>query len=338
MKASCTGCRFQCHQKLLEEESLEIFKSSYDLADYTRQREFISSHTIRTPKKTITSTANASKRVFSITYHLPHNGDKIRVCKTMFINTLGINKGVVDVAMTKRSPLIVIEEDKRGKFAKLRFPPSVIENVKEHIKSFPIVPSHYCREKTNRKYLDPSLNITIMYRLYCEYCDNTSDQKVSSSTYRKIFNEKFNLGFHNPKKDQCRLYNHYDTAELDVKTALKDEHDLHLAQKESVRSEKQNDKLQAVSSSGKLICASFDLQQVLLVPYDPKNSALFYKRKLSTYNFTIYDMVSKQGNCFMWNVTEGGRGSCEIASCIQLYFKSLPAEAAEVTWMWRPKS
>lgn len=332
MKDTCKKCRFKCGEKLSEDERMEIFNGYYKLADYALQREFICCHTIRKPKLRVTNTATTSRRTFSVTYFLPHNADKIRVCKTMFLNTLGINKGVVDITMAKRSSLNVFEGDKRGKHVKACYPSSVVQNVKSHIQSFPVVPSHYCREKTNRKYLDSSLNITQMYRLYGEFCDNHGEQKVSASMYRKIFNENFNLGFHNPKKDQCRVCNYYDNADNELKESLKDEHKLHLDQKERVRNEKRNDKLQAASSNGKLVCASFDLQQVLLVPYDPKNSALFYKRRLSTYNFTIYNMGSKQGNCFMWNETTGGRGSCEIASCIHVYLISLPTETAEVTF------
>ncbi|XP_062715776.1 uncharacterized protein LOC134291697 [Aedes albopictus] len=332
MREPCRNCRFKCHEKISEGERLEIFQGYYGLADYTRQREFLGSHTIRKPKNTLTTTAITSRRKNSITYHLPQRGDKIRVCKTMFINTLGINKGVVDIAMTKQSSLNVIEADQRGKHVKCGLSASLVQKVKQHIQSFPVVPSHYCREKTTRKYLDSSLNITMMYRLYCEFCDNRGEEKVTVSMYRKIFNENFNLGFHNPKKDQCRVCNHYDNADTEVKNSLKDEHMLHLARKERVRSEKGNDKLLAAQSNGKLVCASFGLQQVLQVPYDPKNNALFYKRKLSTYNFTIYDMVSKQGNCFMWNETEGGRGSCEIASSIYVFLKSLPVETTEVVF------
>lgn len=36
-------------------------------------------------------------------YFMPIIGEKKKVCKSMFLNTLGINKGVVDIAMQKRS-------------------------------------------------------------------------------------------------------------------------------------------------------------------------------------------------------------------------------------------
>ncbi|KAJ8893359.1 hypothetical protein PR048_005950 [Dryococelus australis] len=63
----------------------------------------------------------------------------------------------------------------------------------------------------------------------------------------------------------------------------------------------------------------------MLSPTDPINHALFYKQRFKSFNFTMYNTISKQGDCFIWPETEGKRGSCEIASCLYLYFKSTPA-------------
>lgn len=250
----------------------------------------------------------------------------------MFLNTLGINKGVVDVAMRKRTSENTTDCDKRGKHIKKVTASLVLENVKSHIQSFPTVPSHYCRSTTKRHYLAPYLNITLMYKLYCELCDLRSEEKVSLPIYRKIFNENFNLGFHHPKKDQCRICTHYDNASDNEKKSLKVDYEAHLALKDQARSEKCKDRVEAEKSNSSYICANFDLQQVLLVPTDPTNNALFYKRRLATYNFTIYNVVNKQGDCFMWNETEGGRGSCEIASSIYIYLKSLPKAITRITF------
>lgn len=84
------------------------------------------------------------------------------------------------------------------------------------------------------------------------------------------------------------------------------------------------DKEEAKKSNGTFLCANSDLQQVLLVPSDPANNALFYKRRLATYNFTIYILNEKQGFCYMWDQTQGGRGSCEIASSVHMFLKNLP--------------
>lgn len=43
---------------------------------------------------------------------------------------------------------------------------------------------------------------------------------------------------------------------------------------------------------------------------------MFYKRRLSKFNFTVYDVVTKECHCFTWNETISKRGACEIASCL----------------------
>lgn len=75
--------------------------------------------------------------------------------------------------------------------------------------------------------------------------------------------------------------------------------DSHIQAKELARMEKSTNKSNAVGSNGELVCANFDLQQVLLVPTHPKNNALFYKRRLATYNFTVYNVVTREGDCFI---------------------------------------
>lgn len=234
--------------------------------------------------------------------------------------------------MTKRTSENTTAADRRGKYVKKITPPDVIDSVKKHIESFPSVPSHYCRSGTKRQYLCSTLNITIMYSLYCKRCEETSEIKVSEAVYRKVFNENYNLGFHRPRKDQCRLCMSYHNASVLEKATLETDYNTHIQAKEQARAEKRNDKIKGAESNGKLVCANFDLQQVLLVPSDPTNNALFYKRRLATYNFTVYNVVTREGDCFMWSEIQGKRGSCEIASCVFKFLKSLPVATTEVTF------
>ena len=51
-------------------------------------------------------------------------------------------------------------------------------------------------------------------------------------------------------------------------------------------------------------------------------------RKLCTYNCTTFDLVTRNGQCFLWNETQGKQGSNEIATCLYLYLQK--SEAKEV--------
>lgn len=65
------------------------------------------------------------------------NSDRVKVCKTMFINTLSILKKGSLCSNEKRSNKNASEEDKRGDHLKNRF------SIRRHIKSFAEVDSHY---------------------------------------------------------------------------------------------------------------------------------------------------------------------------------------------------
>lgn len=58
-----------------------------------------------------------------------------------------------------------------------------------------------------------------------------------------------------------------------------------------------------------------DLQSVLLSPKS-NVSSLYYKMKLITHNFTIFDLKTKDGYCFIWHEGEGGLGSNEFSTII----------------------
>ena len=65
----------------------------------------------------------------------------------------------------------------------------------------------------------------------------------------------------------------------------------------------------------------FDLENVLSVPHCT-GSSLFYSRKLSSYNLTVYNLISKHANNYIWNETEGKRGSSEIGTCLYQFINA----------------
>lgn len=70
------------------------------------------------------------------------------------------------------------------------------------------------------------------------------------------------------------------------------------------------------------VCATFDLQQVILLPIAPV-SQLFYHRRLTNYNLTIYDIKNKDCTCFVWHEGLGRRGASEIGTCLYKYLNDL---------------
>nr|CAI5833324.1 unnamed protein product [Callosobruchus analis] len=84
--------------------------------------------------------------------------------------------------------------------------------------------------------------------------------------------------------------------------------------KDTGRQLKNTDKEKAKLNSD-FFAAVFDLEQVLPTPKSDVGIT-FYKLKLSTYNFTIFNLASSEGYCYMWYESIAKRGSSEIGSCL----------------------
>ena len=159
--------------------------------------------------------------------------------------------------------------------------------------------------------------------LYVKECQQKGKRAVKHHKYREIFCNEYNLSFHVPKKDQCINCNDDNTKKEAGTLDSKDEknHQDHMERKQRGRQEKPKDK-EDTQKYNHIHTATFDLEAVLPTPCSLVSQA-YYKRKLSSYNFTVYSLSDGKGTCFLWNETEGQRGSCEIATCLHLYLNSL---------------
>ncbi len=77
-----------------------------------------------------------------------------------------------------------------------------------------------------------------------------------------------------------------------------------------------------------MFCGALDLQKVLTVPHT-NASSLYYSRKLCTYNLTVADMVKGSASNYIWDGTNGKRGSCEISTCLYKYVLSISLHITE---------
>lgn len=137
------------------------------------------------------------------------------------------------------------------------------------------------------------------------------------------------MSFHHPKKDLCLKCEQYRNASEEDKVKLIDEYNNHVQRKEQARSEKAADKERAMSDRRWHVVTA-DLQSVLSTPCS-NVSSMYYARKLSVYNFTLYDQASHDGYCMLWNETIAQRGANEIGSLMYLYMKEyLPPNVKHV--------
>lgn len=217
MKHVTCKCRwFKCKEKFTDEERLEYFTAYWNLNSYERQRDFICAN-ITEGKPERIRTDEKRRKTVSMNYFFNQN----RVCQSFFLNTLDIGERTVDRSLRSKRSGTFATTDKRGKHIPHNITPdSMVENIRKHIESFPVLEAHYTRKDTNRKFLGQDLNIRKMYSLYKEECKNKGKRHTSESKYRAIFCNEYNYSFYVPKKDQCATCVVYKQKDIRKKTTL----------------------------------------------------------------------------------------------------------------------
>lgn len=220
----CSRCRFKCTQ-FNEEDRAAICSTYWKLEDYCRKKDFIlnnvKSHVVqrrRTRKGDGKGRKNAKELFFT------KNSEPIRVCQNFFLKTLCISNGPLNTAFKKMNEIgIFNSDDQRGThIPSNKLPIDDVQEIKDHIESFPVTESHYTRKSSNKMYLDSKLSISKMYSLYKERCDQKKQKPASITTYKRIFGKEYNYSFFKPKKDQCALCMRYKNSTEEDRVALED--------------------------------------------------------------------------------------------------------------------
>lgn len=326
IKPSCGDkCSRKCRELITENQRNTIFNNFWSLGDHNKQADYLSRFIKRVSRKQIMArSASSSRRKCSYEYYLYVDGQEIRTCKVMFLNTFSISDMWVQTLFKKinNSATGTILNDIRGnRLRKNVIPDHIKQSIRNHISEMPLVDSHYVRSRSSKQYLDAELSLPILYKLYTEFMkEKHPEQEVATSRqYRQIFITEFNIEFNKPKKDQCPKCDIFRNASEIDKSNLEYDFALHIANKEVVRTLKDIDKSRAKNSDS-VVTAVYDLQKILNTPQS-EVSIFYYKRKLATYNFTIFDMGKRVGYCYVWNETIGRKGSNEISSFVFDFIK-----------------
>lgn len=111
----------------------------------------------------------------------------------------------------------------------------------DHIDSFPRINSHYLRAQTQREYIDGCLTIAEMYRLYVVNQEQNGKDYVLKHAYYELFNNHRNIGFFQPKTEQCTIceaWKNSNEKEKDVNRLI---YETHVEAKNKCREEKEKD-------------------------------------------------------------------------------------------------
>lgn len=313
------SCKKKCFEKVNEEERRAFFQEYWSCPDQHSKWEFIAREVKRIPKKTGQDN-ETSKRNFSREYLLRINKMKtVKVCKVMFLSTLGISDSAVTTAFNKLGDGAHISPDKRGAQTSggRKQNPLLSQRVKEHIDSFPRQPSHYIREASNREYLVEEVQtVAELHEAFKEWMqtEHPSDPVASYRQYLDIFNYEYNISFFVSKKDMCDQCVEYENAIGDEKANLEGPYKEHKKNADLAQKMRLADRDRARLKENKNLCvANFDYEKTLISP-KCKASCFYYRRKLGVYNFTIVDVGKKEDFCYVYHECIGGKGSNEVSS------------------------
>lgn len=105
-------CRLNCQDRVTENDRANVFNEFYGLGDTHLQWEYIAQRLGRIIPK---FRSKKSTRSYNLEYNFFLNGNKVRVCKVMFINTLNVSDGVCVTALNKCNEYgVLIQNDQRG--------------------------------------------------------------------------------------------------------------------------------------------------------------------------------------------------------------------------------
>ena len=92
-------------------------------------------------------------------------------------------------------------------------------------------------------------------------------------------------------------------------------------EKQATYAEHKHDQ-QLRTENSDVLCTSFDLQKVLSTPHGD-SVLLFYARKYSVDNFSIYESCTRRGFCYVWGEADAKRGAFEISTCLYKWLTSV---------------
>ena len=141
---NCTKCRYKCTEKFPDNVRTKIFTEFYELADYSRQKDYVVNHVVEIPSKTMSKTANKHREV-ARAFYLSYEGNRQRVCGNFFSKTLDLKLRSIQKYLTVHHGSMGVGSvpDGRGRHAPPNKTPEWKRDmIRKHIQSFPTVESH----------------------------------------------------------------------------------------------------------------------------------------------------------------------------------------------------
>ena len=153
IKVACSEkCTLKCSTKFSEEERKSLFEDFWASGDKREQHHFLLRHAEELPAKRMRVGCGKRSSTFHYYFYDAKKATRLEVCRTFFINTLDIKRELVYKVLRRQSTTGGLKPSCQGKHGKQkRIGEASLQGVRDHINSFPLVESHYCRKYLHRE-------------------------------------------------------------------------------------------------------------------------------------------------------------------------------------------
>lgn len=306
----------QC-SRITEEQRMKVFELFWNQTSWDQRKTFVANHVQLEAKQKSYTRKQESRRTNTLKYHLTIEGEKIEVCKNLFLSTTSLGEYTVH-SWLKKDGSSASGMSNCSQFNNHKRKTPIKPNLKEAMEfarkflvSLPKMESHYARSSTKKLYLEPVFrSINELFQVYTEACKAENQKPLSRCTMSNLYHE-MNLSIHPVKKDKCDLCVKHEVGQMSDEDWKK-----HVDHKNRARAEKDVDK--KLAEQKKCIALTMDLQAVKVSPWVQAN-AIFYKTKLCCHNFTMYDLATRDVTCFWFDETAADMTASTFTSCILEY-------------------
>lgn len=227
-----------CHD-VDENKRSDNFNTFWEDLDWDQKQIYIAS--LVDVNETQRKVVEESRRLNSSKYFLKIDNKRVQVCKPFFLSSFGLNEWMVRNWATNNTNGMIPAKATLNARRKANRPPCNKLLAEKAIKDFllkffgdlPKMPSHYCRSRTDKEYIEPNFqSLAELYRYYQMLCTESEKESLSYGFFCDFFKDQ-KLSLYQPKKDRCDTCEGYDKGNV---TAV--EYSEHVLQKNRARQEK----------------------------------------------------------------------------------------------------
>lgn len=314
-------CSYEC--KKLTVNRIVMTRKQFASLRYKQQADYllsrISLSSIQRRRKEKQEIPDGSRRQCSIRYTVPGEENLLQVCKQSFMRLFSLSNSRLQnlIEHTKKGEISFISnigKNPNSHVHKVKYQEETRNSIILHVMQFPREESHYTRNKNNKEFLSPDLNIS---RLHSAYKIQNPDSNVSIQFYRRTFLKYFpTLSFKRPRTDTCmtcdRLHMQGKDKTIAGLNAIK-QNELHLRKADKAKTMMYKNMKDAQEPNSDTLVLCMDLEKVLFVP-TLTHSQMYYSRQLSVYNLCLHVGDTKKSYMCVWHEGIASRGANEIIS------------------------